>query len=80
MDIYGQKRSLKMSGSLLMKLLRGAAVLLCMVDPAIAWDADPATFRADPQAWVRDNLTPACNYIRLGRPTHSGKPVEQRPT
>jgi hypothetical protein len=28
--------------------------------PAIAWDADPEHFRADPQAWVRSTLMPGC--------------------
>ena len=43
-----------------MKLLRGVAALLCMVTPALAWDADPKNFRADPQAWVRNTLMPGC--------------------
>ena len=27
----------------MMKLLRAIVVLLCMIDPAFAWDEDPAT-------------------------------------
>lgn len=34
--------------------------MLCITTPAVAFDADPASFRADPQAWVRNTLMPAC--------------------
>jgi hypothetical protein len=40
-------------------VVAGIAALF-MIAPAIAWDADPASFRANPQAWVRDTLVPAC--------------------
>ena len=44
----------------MLKLLCGAAALACMITPALAYDADPASFRANPQAWVRNTLMPAC--------------------
>jgi hypothetical protein len=34
------------------------AALLCLVSPAIAGSA---SFRADPQAWVRQNFLPHCH-------------------
>jgi hypothetical protein len=43
-----------------MKPLFAAAAFACLVAPAAAWDADPASFRADPQAWVRNTLMPGC--------------------
>ena len=43
-----------------MKLFTAAAALLWLAAPAAAWDADPAHFRADPVAWVRNTLMPAC--------------------
>ena len=44
----------------MLKLLCGAAALACMITPALAYDADPASFRANPQAWVRNTLMPGC--------------------
>ena len=44
-----------------MKRLALAAALACaLTPPAVAFDADPAHFRADPQAWVRNTLMPTC--------------------
>jgi hypothetical protein len=42
------------------RFLCGVAAYFCMVVPAFAWDADPKSFRADPQAWVRNVLMPGC--------------------
>jgi hypothetical protein len=41
---------------LIVKLLTAAA-LLCLASPAIA---EPVSFRADRQAWVRQNFLPHC--------------------
>jgi hypothetical protein len=38
----------------------GGIAYLCMCAAAFAWDADPKSFRADPQAWVRNVLMPGC--------------------
>ena len=43
-----------------MNLPSGVAALLCMAVPAMALDANPKSFRADPQAWVRNNVLPQC--------------------
>jgi hypothetical protein len=43
-----------------MKFISGLAALLCLSTPALAWDNDPASFRRDPQGWVRKNLMPTC--------------------
>jgi hypothetical protein len=43
-----------------MKSLFAAAALVCLAAPAAAWDADPASFRRDPQAWVRNVIVPGC--------------------
>jgi hypothetical protein len=37
------------------------AALFYTITTATAWDADPASFRADPQAWVRKVLIPGCS-------------------
>jgi hypothetical protein len=44
-----------------MKRLALAAAIACaLTAPAVAFDADPASFRANPQAWVRNTLAPGC--------------------
>jgi hypothetical protein len=53
-----------MKHSLLAALLAAAAaaalLAASLATPAAAWDNDPASFRADPQAWVRKTLMPGC--------------------
>jgi hypothetical protein len=43
-----------------MKPLAVLAAFACLITPAAAFDNDPASFRADPQAWVRNTLMPTC--------------------
>jgi hypothetical protein len=42
------------------KLLCAALPIGGALHPAAAWDADPASFRANPEAWVRATLLPKC--------------------
>jgi len=44
-----------------------ALVSAFTIAPAVAWDNDPASFRADPQAWVRTVLLPGCNAPEAGK-------------
>jgi len=44
-----------------------ALVNAIAIAPAIAWDNDPASFRADPQAWVRTVLLPGCSAPEAGK-------------
>lgn len=49
-------------------MIRLVALLsMLAIAPAIAWDSDPASFRADPQAWVRNVILPGCKAPEPGK-------------